>query len=490
MKKFMFMVLAVLVCSCSHEIAVDRQTDVQPEIFPDYRNVTVPCNIAPMNFNITEDVEGKMVAKVEYAGNVRFVKVRKGLVSFGRSLWRSMMEEACGSDIRITLCVKTDGVWTAYAPFAMTVSEDRIDPYLAYRLIPPGYTMWKEMSISQRNLENYRETKIYSNLQGKGNCVNCHTFRDRDPDDMLFHLRSELGGTYIFRDGVKEKLDTKTDSTISPLVYPYWHGSGKYVAFTVNTTNEVVHTRNRNVVEVFDEASDVVVYDVERHEIVTSDLLSSKDAFETFPTFSPDGRSLYFCSSQAVNPMPAGFREVKYSLCRVDFNPEDCTFGTVVDTLFNARTHDASVSFPRISPDGRLLVFALSDYGNFSIWHKEADLYAADLQNGRIYEMSALNSDDAESYHSWSSNSRWLVFGTRRDDGLYTKAYFSYIDADGNAHKPFLLPQKDPVRFYENNMYAYNIPEFVSGEVEYDGREIAVFARKGKSRKLGYRKIR
>ena len=179
------------------------------------------------------------------------------------------------------------------------------------------------------------------------------------------------------------------------------------------------------MVEVFDEASDVVVYDVERHEIVTADLLSSKDAFETFPTFSPDGRSLYFCSSRAVNPMPAGFRDVKYSLCRVDFNPEDCAFGTVVDTLFNARTHDASVSFPRISPDGRLLVFALSDYGNFSIWHKEADLYAADLQDGRIYEMSALNSDDAESYHSWSSNSRWLVFGTRRDDGLYTKAYFS-----------------------------------------------------------------
>ena len=488
MKKLMFMVLAVLVCSCSHEIAVDRQTDVQPEIFPDYRDVTVPCNIAPMNFNITEDVEGKMVAKVEYAGNVRFVKVRKGLVSFGGSLWRSMMEEACGSDIRITLCVKTDGVWTAYAPFAMTVSEDRIDPYLAYRLIPPGYTMWKEMSISQRNLENYRETKIYSNLQGKGNCVNCHTFRDRDPDDMLFHMRSELGGTYIFRDGIKEKLDTKTDSTISALVYPYWHTSGDYVAFTVNTTNEVVHTRNRNVVEVFDEAADVLVYDVNRHEIVTSDLLSSDKAFETLPTFSPDGRSLYFCSSLAALPMPERFREIKFSLCRIDFNPEDCSFGTQVDTLFNARTEGRSVSFPRISPDGKYLVFALGDYGNFTIWHKEADLYCIDMSNGAISPMTALNSDDAESYHSWSSNSRWLTFGTRRDDGLYTKPYFAYIDSEGNARKPFLLPQKNPLKYYQTHMYAYNIPEFVSGKVKYDGREIADFAREGKSMKLGYKR--
>lgn len=305
---------------------------------------------------------------------------------------------------------------------------------------------------------------------------------------MLFHLRSELGGTYIFRDGKKEKLDTKTENTMSPLVYPYWHTSGDYVAFTVNITNEVVHTRNRNVVEVVDEKSDVVVYDVNKHEIVTSDLLSSEDSFETFPTFSPDGRSLYFCSTKGVAPMPGKFREAKYSLCRVDFNPEDCSFGTIVDTLYNAVADGRSVSFPRISPDGRFLVYALSDYGNFSIWHKESDLYCIDLTTGETTCMDALNSDDVESYHSWSSNSRWLVFSTRRDDGLYTKPYFSYIDADGNAHKPFLLPQRNPRHYYDSKMFAYNIPEFVSAKVTLTGSEIASFARKGKARKLTFRK--
>ena len=488
MKKFMFAVLMCVVCSCSYNVTSDRQTDAEPSIFPDYKDVTVPCNIAPLNFSVTEENADAAAVKVEYDGNVRFVKARNGLVSFGMRFWDSMMEDASGSDITMTVFVKKNGVWTSYRPFTVSVSEDEIDPYLAYRLIPPGYTMWKEMSISQRNLENYRETKIYSNLQGKGNCVNCHTFRDRDPDDMLFHMRSELGGTYIFRDGIKEKLDTKTDSTISALVYPYWHTSGDYVAFTVNTTNEVVHTRNRNVVEVFDEAADVLVYDVNRHEIVTSNLLSSDKAFETLPTFSPDGRSLYFCSSVAALPMPERFREIKFSLCRIDFNPEDCSFGTQVDTLFNARTEDRSVSFPRISPDGKYLVFALGDYGNFTIWHKEADLYCIDLSNGEVSPMSALNSDDAESYHSWSSNSRWLTFGTRRDDGLYTKPYFAYIDSEGNARKPFLLPQKNPLKYYQTHMYAYNIPEFVSGKVKYDGREIADFAREGKSMKLGYKR--
>lgn len=329
---------------------------------------------------------------------------------------------------------------------------------------------------------------IYSNLQGRGNCVNCHSFPNRDSDKFLLHFRSELGGTYVVRNGEIEKLNTKTDSTMSALVYPYWHPSEKYVAFTVNITNEVVHTKNPNRVEVLDEASDVVVYDVDNHEIVTTGLLSSGDAFETFPTFSPDGRSLYFCSAEAVSPMPARFRDAKYSLCRIDFDPGTCSFGTKVDTLFNARVENRSVSFPRVSPDGSQLAFVVSDYGNFSLWHKEADLYSVDLRTLEVSPMTELNSDDSESYHSWSGNSRWLVFSTRRDDGLYTKPYFSYIDEEGNARKPFLLPQKDPKAYYDAQMYAYNIPEFVDDKVMVKGSEIAAFARKDDGVQLGFRR--
>lgn len=483
----MMLIAAAILCSCSRSVTEDRKVEEWPEIFPDYKGVVVPPNIAPLNFHIPEGRGNKAMVKVECDGQeARFVKVDDGDVFLGRSLWRSLMK--AGNEVFITVYVRQDGEWVMYLPFTVTVAPEEMDPYIAYRLIPPGYTMWKEMSICQRDLESYEESRIYNNLQGRGNCVNCHSFRDRDPDELLFHLRSELGGTYIFRDGKKEKLDTKTDSTISPLVYPYWHTSGDYVAFTVNITNEVVHTRNINVVEVVDEASDVVVYDVENHEIVTSDILSDESRFETFPTFSPDGRSLYFCSAEAVSPMPAEFREAKYSLCRVDFNPEDCSFGTTVDTLYNARLEGRSVSFPRISPDGRMLVFALSAYGNFSIWHKDSDLYSIDLQTGEISCMDALNSDDVESYHSWSSNSRWLVFSSRRDDGLYTKPYFSYIDSEGNAHKPFLLPQRNPRRYYDSRMYAYNIPEFVSGKVTLKGSEIAGFARKVEAVKLKYRR--
>lgn len=236
----------------------------------------------------------------------------------------------------------------------------------------------------------------------------------------------------------------------------------------------------------FDEESDVVVYDIVNHKIITTDLLKSEDAFETFPTFSPDGKSLFFCSSKAAGPMPEKFKEARYSLCRVDFDPDGPAFGDKVDTLYNAGTEGGSVSFPRVSPDGRYLVFALSDYGNFSIWHKEADLYLVNLSTGAVSELEWLNSEDVESYHSWSGNSRWLIFSTRRDDGLYTRPYISYVDASGWAYKPFLLPQKNPKDHYDGMMYSYNIPEFVSGRVALDGRTIAEFAHEEKGKQVEY----
>lgn len=486
MKRSIILIVCLCILSaCRPQISGNFGS--QPDIFPDYRDVTVPVNIAPMNFEMLSDEGLRWRVVIRGVSDSLIIRSDEGLISFRMGQWRRLLQENAGGQLSVEVLEKREDGWYAYLPFIVHISEDEIDPYIAYRLIPPGYSLWREMSIRQRNLETFREKTIYSNTQGKGNCVNCHSFCDRDPDRMLFHMRAELAGTYIFRDGMQEKLDTKTDQTISALVYPYWHPSGKFVTFSVNRTNQLLHTTDPNRIEVFDEASDVTVYDIDNHQILTSDLLSSESSFETFPTFSPDGRSLYFCSSKAVEPMPERYKDVRYSLCRIAFDPETCSFGSKVDTLYNAETRGGSVSFPRISPDGRHLVFTLSGYGNFSIWHKDADLYVADLQVGTVKPMTALNSDDVESYHSWSSDSRWMVFSSRKDDGHYTKPYISYVDAEGNARKPFLLPQKDPKKYYGMLMFSYNIPEFVSDRIDLDGREIVKLT-KTEEIKTGYKR--
>ena len=463
--------------SCSDAIKVTRTLDEAPVIFPDYTSVVVPPNIAPLNFSLSGQ-EAESCAVFSFEGQQFEVKGEKGSFVIPPSKWRKMLELAAGKSIEVTIQAKQGNEWVAYAPFAIQVALDNVDSYLAYRLIDPGYELWNKMGIYQRDLESYTQTPIIENKMSGNNCVNCHSFCMQNPDKMLFHMRETFPGT-ILVDGDKiEKLNTKTKETISSLVYPSWHPSGKYVAFSVNTTKQAFHLNDRNRIEVYDEASDVVVYDVEKHEIVTASNIFSKDAFETFPTFSPDGKRLYFCTAEA-RPIPQEYSKIKYNLCSVAFDPSTRTFGTQVDTLYNVQSSDMSASFPRVSPDGRYLLYTLSGYGNFSIWHKDADLYLIDLQTGTSRPLEEVNSGDVESYHSWSSNSRWFVFSSRRIDGLYTRPYIAYIGKDGKVGKPFLLPQKD-AGFYHSFMKSFNIPEFITGKVNVRGRSLAIKAKEDK----------
>jgi hypothetical protein len=447
-------------------------------IEPDYVGVTIPPNIAPLRFAMADSIE-EAYAVFAVGDFSETVKASKGEFGISETAWKKILKQAVGQSIAVTITTKEKGGEAVrYLSFKINVAEEPIDSYLAYRLIEPGYELWSAMGIYQRNLSNFAQTPILENKLTGENCMNCHSFCMQNPAQMVFHTRAKYAGTTLI-DGKKiERLNTKNPETISNLVYPSWHPSGKYIAFSVNSTKQSFHINDPNRIEVFDEASDVVVYDVGKHEIVSDSLIFSFSSFETFPTFSPDGKTLYFCSAKAL-PMPQSFREVRYSLCSIAFDAESRRFGDKVDTLYQADTEGKSVSFPRVSPDGKLLVFTLSAYGNFSIWHKDADLYIVDLQTKEVKPLDILNSDDVESYHSWSSNSRWLVFSSRRLDGLYTRPFFAHIDEQGKASKPFLLPQKS-AEYYTFLMKSFNIPEFIKGKVEVESSALSAKIRDDK----------
>jgi hypothetical protein len=459
--------LAILLafCACSDDSRrTGRTAEHAPAIFPDYTEVTVPRNIAPLRFGMADSCDCEQAFAVfELDGRTEEVKAKNGQFSISLRAWRKLLEQAAGKTMQVTLTVRTNGEWVRYPAFKIHIAEEPADPYIAYRLIEPGYEVWNEMGIYQRSIENFDEDAIVTNMHTKYNCMNCHSFCMQNPEMMLFHYRESFAGTMWLNGNRIEKLNTKTPETMSALTYPSWHPSGKYVAFSVNNIKQAFHTADRNRIEVFDLASDVVVYDVNRHEIVTAPPLFSKNVFETFPTFSADGQTLYFCSADSLE-MPQNYSSIRYSLCAVSFDPETRRFGTRVDTLYNAKRMKKSVSFPRVSPDGRFLMFTLAGYGNFSIWHKDADLHLLHLDSRQITPLDAINSSDTESYHSWSSNGRWVVFSSRRIDGLYTRLYLAHIDEQGQVSKPFLLPQKD-TDFYGQFMKSYNIPEFITGKV-------------------------
>lgn len=80
--------------------------------------------------------------------------------------------------------------------------------------------------------------------------------------------------------------------------------------------------------------------------------------------------------------------------------------------------------------------------------------------------------EQTESYHTWSSSGKWLVFSSRRIDGLYTRPYFTHWNSDGSFTKPFILPQENPL-FYDRYLKSYNIPELVKSKVRLDPRIVA-----------------
>lgn len=470
--------------SCVETVVPERTVDSLPPLFPDYTEVTVPATIAPLNFRAATDCQ-RIDVSVKVGNEEKIHLQSDRVIAFPLKTWRKLLEEVKGGSLELTVSLRRQGKWVRYAPFRIYVSEAPADPYLVYRLVAPGYEIYSKMGIYQRSLSDFTQKPLFENTLIPSSCVNCHAFCAQSPERMSLHLRGDHGGTVLLSEGRMELLDTKAPQMLSSAVYPYWHPSGKYIAYSVNQTQQVFHAAKDERVEVLDLASDLVVYDVEKNTMFTSPLLQSSAMYETFPSFSPDGKSLYYCSARQQK-LPGDYRKIRYNLCRLDFDPATAVFGTRADTLVQADSLGKSVSFPRPSPDGNYLMYTLSDYGNFSIWHREADLWLLDLRTGEKRCLDEANSPDVESYHSWSSNGRWFVFSSRRIDGLYTRLFLAYIGPDGKVGKPFLLPQEDPDS-NEGLLYSYNIPEWVSGPVSLDAEEIEQKALDTRRKKAGFR---
>ena len=456
--------------ACGPKIpAAYTDSDALPRIYPDYREVTIPVNIAPLTFELDEEVD-EMVARYK-VGEQEIVCADK--MQPDMDDWRSMIDKAKGGAISVDVYVRRGEQWTHCKPFNIYVSPDSIDSYLSYRLIPPSFVSYEALTISQRCLENYDESVIYDNMlcgfEKEGQCINCHHYQQYNPERMQFHARQKSGGTVIAYDGKLKKVNMKNDSILSAGVYPAWHPWLNLIVYSTDKTHQNFHTTHSDKIEVYDAASDIIAYDVEKGEV--TNLENDTTEFEVFPAWAPDGRTLYYCSAHfdrdssvsRVSDVINRYQELKYNIYKKSFDPDTRQFGPH-ELVFSADSLDKSAVLPRISPDGRFLVFTLATYGYFHIWHHDADLWMMDLQTGACGPMNEVNSNDTESYHTWSSNGRWLVVSSRRDDGTFTRPFFAHIDKDGKCSKPFELPQADP-DYHRQFLRCYNIPEFMKGPV-------------------------
>ncbi len=463
---FLIVLFGAVACQGDRKVTVINGL---PPMYPDYTEITIPYNIAPLNFLLRNKPE---IVEIKMKGEVKEVLIRDSYkVQFSEKKWKDFLSAEKGNTITLSISVKKDNEWIQYTPFNWEVVSDKIDPYLSYRLIEPGYEVWNSLQLRERNIENFKERVIADNNLTERSCMNCHIYGNQDPGLSFFHLRGAKGGTILNRNGQLRKLNTKAGDMVSSAVYGNFHPSGRFGVFSSNIIIPAFHTYKSERLEVYDTESGIMILDFDKNIIVPFPTDSAQNKpFRTFPVFSADGTSVYYCEAPYVK-LPEDIHKLMYSIHRIDFDPVTCRFGNKVDTIFSSNLYDKSVCHLKTSPDGKYLLYTVADYGTFPIWHRETDLQMLNLQTGEIDSLQIVNADCSNTYHSWSSNSRWFVFASKRDDGIYGKPYFSYIDSTGKAHKPFVLPQHDPA-WYDHTLKSFNIPELSKGSHPFNAKDI------------------
>jgi len=188
---------------------------------------------------------------------------------------------------------------------------------------------------------------------------------------------------------------------------------------------------------------------------------------QTDGVWSPDGKWVVFARAEAKDPNPEGMTlplkandpneiQIQYSLYRVPFNGG---LGGKPEPIPGASNNGMSNNFPKVSPDGRWIVFVKNRNGQ--LMRPDSELYIVPFNGGTARRMRC-NTSLMNSWHSFSPNGRWLVFSSK-SRSPYTQMFLTHIDANGNDSPPIYIDNSTAAN------RAVNIPEFVN--VPPDGIE-------------------
>lgn len=447
-----------------------------PRIHPDYAGIVIPPNIAPLNFVVKEPGKQYVIRVTGTGGGTVEVVSRHPDLRFPLRPWRALLAANRGKQLHATIAVREpDGTWRKFKPVVNTVAREPIDRYLTYRFITSAHNIWYRIEIRQRDLTTFTTWPVLRNRSFDKGCVNCHTFLNNGTRAMTLGIRSRTYGSCALL--IEGRRVTRIGTRFG---YTAWHPSGRVVAYSLNKVHQYFHNGGEEVRDVVDLESAIAYYDVARRLVKTNPQFSDHDRLETYPTWSPDGRYLYFCSAPILwtdrrTVPPKHYEETRYSLKRISYDVDHDRWGTA-ETVLSAEKTGKSLLLPRIAPDGRFLLFCMCDYGCFPIYQPSSDLYLLDLKTNEYRRLTRVNSRRSESWHSWSANSRWFVFSSKRRDGIYTRPYFCHVDEKGRVSKPFLLPTSDPV-YFDSLLMCLNVPELSQERVRVSSRALTAAIR-------------
>ena len=181
---------------------------------------------------------------------------------------------------------------------------------------------------------------------------------------------------------------------------------------------------------------------------------------QTNGVWSPNGKFIVFARADAKDPYTDGQElpthandpnevQIQYSLYRIPFNGGK---GGQPEPILGAANNGMSNNFPKVSPDGRWIVFVKCRNGQ--LMRPDSQLYIVPVSGGVARRMRC-NTSLMNSWHSFSPNGRWLVFSSK-SRSVYTQMYLTHIDEKGQDSPPIYIDNSTA------SNRAVNLPEFVN----------------------------
>ena len=324
-------------------------------------------------------------------------------------------------------------------------------------------------------------------LERMNACGNCHSFTADGGTLAMDVDYANDKGSYAVVDLAEETLLTperifswsdyrKVDGVPTFGLLAQISPDGRYVVGTVKDRSIFLPKDDEYYSQLFFPIRGILcVHDREAGTFAPLPGADDPDLVQSNPSWSPDGKWIYFCRAPAVPLAELGDdpavvvprklawefveegRPFRFDIYRVPFNGGA---GGVAEAIEGASGNGRSNFFPRVSPDGRLLAFCRAD--NYMLLQPDSEIMIVHPEGGRPVRLFA-NTARMNSWHSWSPNSRWLVWATKAR-GPYTGLALARIDATGRSGPAIHL---DRLRA---EGYALNIPEFFNADPRSVGR--------------------
>ena len=336
-----------------------------------------------------------------------------------------------------------------------------------------------KMSLIAWRLRDVSKPESHLMMTGLHTCMNCHSFSadgktmgmdvDGPANDKGLYALVPVAQHMAIRneDTVNWNTDLRVGtsrvgfmSQVSP--------DGKYVLTTfagkdqsIGSSYFVTNFKDYRFLQVFYPTRGILtVYNRETHRREPLPGADDGKYVQTDGVWSPDGKYVVFVRAEAKEPHPEGVPlplmandpnevQIQYNLYRVPFNDGK---GGVAERIEGASDNGMSNSFPKVSPDGKWIVFVKAKNGQ--LMRPDSTLWIVPSGGGVARKMRC-NTPLMNSWHSFSPNGRWMVFSSK-SRSPYTQMYLTHLDAEGNASPPILIEDSTA------SNRAVNLPEFVN----------------------------